>query len=99
MDWVQEGDDPHDLASERVGSMSGRAAVDWTLLCLCLNFFSNKLSSDGDSASNELMHGGQDSWHGVIVPDFWLLDSCTMQNLQNSFGILLSGEEIPCHEV
>ena len=79
--------------------MLGRAAVDRTLLGLCLDFFSNKLGGDGDSTSDELMHGGRDSWHGVIVPDFQLLDSRTMQNLQNSFGILLSGEEIPRHEV
>ena len=79
--------------------MSGRAAVHWTLLGLCLDFFSNKLGGDGDSASDELMHSGRDSWHGVIVPDFRLLDSRTMQNLQNGFSILLSGEEIPRREV
>jgi hypothetical protein len=61
--------------------MPGRAAVDWALLGLCLDFFGNELGSDGDSASNKLMHGGWDSWYSVIVPDFWLLDSRALQNL------------------
>src|SRR5438045_6421003 len=98
-DWAQEGDNPRDLAHERVGSMLGRAAASWALLGLCLNLFSNKLSGGGDSAPNKPMHSGQDTWHSVIVPDFWLLDSCTMQNLQNGFGALLGGEEIPGSKV
>jgi len=79
--------------------MSRGAAADGCVSSLGDNFLLDEFGGVCDGSADELVDRDRDTRHGIVMPDFGLLDGGSLENAEENLRVLLGSEKISCSEI